>query len=397
MHQDTGTIIVQDKSKTTKRSLAPDLARGFMLLLIALAHAPMYVASSGSGVLNHPLGGSWIDNTFKFLTLLFIDLRSYPMFAALFGFGLAMIVSRRLATGSSLDQTKLLVYRRCFFLIVFGVLHAVFIFSYDILSIYGIAGLIVGWLLFRSDRAIVKGAAWFVGFVVFMLTVQAVMMAVSGEQASAPHGSVATDMYGTSILIRFTEFPMWIVYSLLVMPLLAPILIGVWVKRKELLEKPEQNKSILKYITIVGISVSVIGGLPFALAGAQVWQPAPDLKGVLIGIHTITGLFGGIGYTAMFGLISLYIGQHQGVIVQSLVAIGRRSLTCYLAQSIILAILLSDWGLDIGDKIHSFTAALIAIVVWLLTVFLAVFLEHRGNKGPAETLLQRLIYKKNTV
>ncbi|MFI6505351.1 hypothetical protein [Nonomuraea typhae] len=31
------------------RALAPDLARGFMLLLIALAHAPTFISNAGLG------------------------------------------------------------------------------------------------------------------------------------------------------------------------------------------------------------------------------------------------------------------------------------------------------------------------------------------------------------
>lgn len=396
MDNHSTTSIDQRKPLTHKRSLAPDLARGFMLLLIALAHAPMYVPTSGLGVLNHPLGGSMLDNTIKFLTLLFVDLRSYPMFATLFGFGLAMMISRQLSKGTSKRDTKKLIYRRCLFLILFGILHAILVFSYDILSIYGIAGLIVGWLMFRSDRTILRGAAWLTAIIVFMLIFQAIMMSYSGEQTGAPHGSMTTDFIGTSILLRFSEYPLWIIYSLLIMPLLAPLLLGAWIQRRGLLDNPQQNQSFLKYVTIIGISISVIGGLPLALAGAQVWEPSPNLKGMLLGIHAITGMFGGLGYTAMFGLISLHLRNKHGFITQALISTGRRSLTCYLAQSIVLAILLSNWGFGIGEKITSVDAALIGIFIWILTILLAVILEKKGRKGPAEVLLRNLVNKKTS-
>jgi uncharacterized membrane protein YeiB len=374
------------------RFIAPDLARGFMLLLIALAHAPMYVASSGLGTLNHPLGGSSVDHIVKFITLLFIDLRSYPMFAALFGFGLAMIISRR-TKDVSLSDAKKIMYRRCFVLIVFGILHAVFVFSYDILSIYGIAGLLIGWILFRSDQALLKGAVWLTAIITLLLILQSIMMAYSGV-TSSPHGSVAADTFGASLSIRLTEFPIWSIYSLLMMPLLAPMLLGAWGQRKQWLEKPEQHRALLKQITIIGISISIIGGLPFALVGAEVWHPPVAWKGALMGLHTFTGMFGGIGYIAMFGWISLYIGKKRGAIVRAIVATGKRSLTCYLAQSILLAFLLADWGLGIGEHIHSFTAAVIAAIVWLLTVVLAVVLERKRKSGPFEVILRRFTYRR---
>jgi hypothetical protein len=71
--------IDQNKKVTNKRLLEPDLARGLMLLLIALAHAPMYVESSGSGILSHPVRGTALDNVIKFVTIVFVDQRTYPM------------------------------------------------------------------------------------------------------------------------------------------------------------------------------------------------------------------------------------------------------------------------------------------------------------------------------
>lgn len=377
----------------TKRSLAPDLARGFMLLLIALAHAPMYVPSSGTGVLNHPIGGDFLDNFAKFMTILFIDLRSYPMFAALFGFGLAMIITRRLAKGASKQDAKKIIYRRCLYLLLFGLLHVTFVFSYDILSLYGIAGLLIGWLIFKSDQSILRGAAWFSGLFSLMLILLAIATFIQPGQPGASHNSMIANFFGDSILLRLTEFPTWLLYCLLAMPLISAILFGAWAQKKELLEQPAQNRSLLWKVTIIGISVSVIGGLPFALAGAEIWTPPATLKGVLIALHTITGLFGGLGYTAMFGLISLQLAQKQGLIVRALASIGRRSLTCYLAQSIILAILLANWGFGFGKYIHSASAAVIGLLIWLVTVIFAFILEQKGKQGPAEAILRRLIYK----
>jgi len=74
------------------RALAPDLARGAMLAVIALAH---------SQVLTHPfLGpalapGSALDTAVQVLLTLFVDSRGYPMFAALFGYGMVQILRSR--------------------------------------------------------------------------------------------------------------------------------------------------------------------------------------------------------------------------------------------------------------------------------------------------------------
>ena len=72
---------------------APDVARGFMLLLIALANVGFW--SYGTGRFTP----STADRIWAFINALFIHERAYPLFALLFGFGLATMVNRRIASG----------------------------------------------------------------------------------------------------------------------------------------------------------------------------------------------------------------------------------------------------------------------------------------------------------
>ncbi len=101
---------------------------------------------------------------------------------------------------------------------------------------------------------------------------------------------------------------------------------------------------------------------------------------------------------AAFGLLGGWIAARAmgtgrlGTPIQAVVAVGRRSLSCYLAQSVICAPLLSAWGLGLGAVLGSATAALFAIAVWLITVVGAYVLEQRGRRGPAEVLLRQLTY-----
>ena len=71
---------------------APDVARGFMLLLIALANVPFWIGVTGSSA-----PGGAVDTAWLWVRTLFVDQRSYPLFAMLFGFGLATMVNRRTA------------------------------------------------------------------------------------------------------------------------------------------------------------------------------------------------------------------------------------------------------------------------------------------------------------
>ena len=124
---------------------APDVARGFMLLLIALANVGFWVAGPKGRAL------STVDRTWAFMRALFIDQRAYPLFALLFGFGLATMVNRRMTSGvdvycqqltgglrapsaAELDQAReqaavdarRLVRRRGLWMVLFGLIHGAF-------------------------------------------------------------------------------------------------------------------------------------------------------------------------------------------------------------------------------------------------------------------------------
>jgi uncharacterized protein len=73
-------------------------------------------------------------------------------------------------------------------------------------------------------------------------------------------------------------------------------------------------------------------------------------------------------------------------------AVGKRSLSCYLAHSLLFAPVLAAWGLGLGEHLSSWTMALFAVGVWLLTVAGAYALERAGRRGPAEAVLRRLMY-----
>ena len=101
---------------------------------------------------------------------------------------------------------------------------------------------------------------------------------------------------------------------------------------------------------------------------------------------------------ALFGLIGHRMHprgtSRPGRSASAVTAVGKRSLSCYLVQSVICAPLLAAWGLGLGGTFGSAAVALFAVGVWLLTVVLAYLQERAGQRGPAEVLLRRLVYPR---
>lgn len=84
--------------------------------------------------------------------------------------------------------------------------------------------------------------------------------------------------------------------------------------------------------------------------------------------------------------------QPYSPLVRGIAAVGQRSLTFYLFQSLVFAPLLSAWGLGLGQHLGTAGALLIALAVWLVSIPHAMALAFRGRRGPAEAVLRRLTY-----
>jgi uncharacterized protein len=83
---------MKTNSTITKRKLTPDLARGFMLLFIALAHANQFISSSEREI-------TFTDQVTVFIRQVLIDGRAFPLFAILFGYGCIKYIKGRREKG----------------------------------------------------------------------------------------------------------------------------------------------------------------------------------------------------------------------------------------------------------------------------------------------------------
>ena len=175
------------------------------------------------------------------------------------------------------------------------------------------------------------------------------------------------------------------------------MLLAFWAARQRILEEPGRHLPLLRRVAVVGLAVGWSFGLVHAIDHVGPGLVPDQVFWVFSASQSASGLFGGLGYVALFGLIAHRIAaRHQplGMGVVAVTAVGKRSLSCYLAQSVICAPLLAAWGLGLGGILGSAATALFAVGVWLLTVVLAYAQERAGQRGPAEVLLRRLVYPR---
>ncbi|MGH3900129.1 MAG: DUF418 domain-containing protein [Pseudonocardiaceae bacterium] len=377
------------------RSLAPDLARGTMLLLIALANAHLYLYGHAVGVRGYPVPESLADRVVVLLQMTFVDGRAYPMFAFLLGYGIVQLWRRHTSKGVDVATVCALVRRRGRWMILFGFLHALLLFSGDILGAYGLLALVLAGMLIRTgdQKLLIMVAVWTVPIMAFG-ALQALPLP-EGAESFLPSMSVTDPL--TAVGVRVVEW-LQLTVVLSVFNLIPALLLGVWAARRRLLDEPERHRTLLIRVAVLGVGLAAVGGLPMALMAASWWPDRSVAATMLVGVpHALTGYAGGVGYAAIAGLVALRVRNRDrppGPVVSALAACGQRSMTCYLLQSVVFVVVLAAYGGGLGNRFGLVEIAILATVTWALTVLLAEGMSRRNYRGPAEVLLRRLTYAR---
>ena len=383
----------------SQRALAPDLARGMMLLLIALAHVPWFLWTSQLGsTLLHPAQGGVVDRIAQAVTIVVVDGRAWTLFGLLFAYGIGQLHARAIATGSTERDVHRLLRARHRWLLAFGLVHAALLWQGDILGTYGVLGLLlVPLFLHRSDRTL---RIW-IGVLLGVAAVGNAALAALGQLVPTGAGGLALQQqaaaepsYPASVLLRLALWAPVPISSLVGLVMPAAFLIGILAARHRVLDEPREHLPLLRRTAVLGLALGWGAGSVQALLHLGVLVvPNPS---AFVSLHLFSGIFAGVGAAALFGLVAHRVGARGAtppLAVRALVALGRRSLSGYLAQSLVLVPVLAAWGLGLGAHLTSATAVLVGTGVWLLTVVVAHRLDLAGVRGPAEVALRRLTYR----
>ena len=393
---------------------SPDVARGFMLLLISLANITFWTGVARVSAPNDAADTAWL-----WVRTLLVDARSYPLFAMLFGFGLATMVNRRITSGArsyleslpgveagreptaqeeawareqATVDARRLVRRRGLWMVLFGAAHAV-LFSGDVIAAYGLVAVIfAGWLARKHwKRAAVLCAVVVVACVVITFVIESFMTSQGAASATDMHagaGESATTLLSyvshgvTSWAVNLSTTPISLVVP--------AMFLGARLADTDLIAHPERHRRLLTGVGLGGLGIGAVGGI-----GVAQWATGGSLNLWAVPLHQVAGLAGACGWLA---LLALYAGgpRPDGRLtgLRKLASnVGRRSMTAYLSQTFLFAIIFLALPALTGMELHlgEAWAAGIAVAVWLATVGLCAVLERGGHAGPFETLLRTAV------
>ena len=394
---------------------APDVSRGLMLLFIALANIPFWASVTRSAA-----PGDAADTAWLWIRTLLVDHRAYPLFSLLFGFGLATMVNRRIASGTqsylqslpgvdagreptsqeeswareqATVDARRLVRRRGLWMVLFGAAHAVLFFG-DIIGTYGLAAVVfAGWLTRKHRKRAMAVSAVVTAATISTMYTMGSHVAAQGLTAAAVMKQGAGESATTLLSYVSGSITSWAgnsVATVLFSMVVPAMFLGARLADTDLIAHPERHRRLLTVVGLGGLGIGAAGGIGYGL-----WATGGTLVAWTAPLHEVTGLAGACGWLA---LLALYAGgpREDGRLtgLRKLASnVGRRSMTAYLSQTFLFAIIFLALPALTGIELHlgEARAAGIAAAVWLATVGLCAALEHGGHAGPFETLLRTAV------
>lgn len=371
-----------------ERDRFPDILRGFALFGIALVNVPYLsidtINAAEGADLTTPSNA-----VAAFLVMAFFQAKFYLLFSFLFGYSAHYVLKN--------EESKRgrWIARSCGLLIL-GVLHFTFLFHGDILFLYGLFGLLLTALYFRSDK-VIRGWAKGVYLSVSLLFAALSILTVVGEASLSSQGKSLPSETFTSNLDAalasgsFLEtvgprLELWLFSApngfLLQGPLVfAAFLVGVLVARKNGLVAP--NPLLMKKLLWLGLFI----GLPAQLLAAYLFMvnatqvDSLGLYLVSIALNFLTAPLLSAAYVVVLWRLS------NSLRLGLLSSAGRMSLTVYLSQSVVFSTLFSAWGFGLFGKLGVAEVTLVAAFTWLVLALIASFYLKFKDKGPMEVLL----------
>lgn len=344
--------------------------------------------------------GSTADHIAALFSAIFVHVRGLPMFSTLLGFGIGLIVASMHRKGYPVRPTRRTLARRYGILALFGLIHMFGLFYGDIMFIYGAIGVVMALLITLSSTWL-RVIAYAI-LVVSALTsgAFAVMLYYLGEglnTALIPPAPELTTLgtylreNATGGLLMLANTPFAIIQ------LGALVIIGYVWAREGYLVNVEQHRGLLTRWVVLGAVVALGIGVPWGLAGIGVLDPRFETP-----LYVMNQALGAVTGPAILAAIALAAnGAQQRMTANGgavpgwaypFVALGKRSMSGYLAQSFLFVVLVMPFGFGWGLEASISGKLLVGVAVWLITLALAVILEHTGTPGPFEQLHRRLAY-----
>jgi uncharacterized protein len=342
----------------------------------------------------------WLQVSSTFILEEFFYGKFFTIFSFLFGLGVAF----QMAKAKEKDQfSNFFFIRRFFALFFFGIAHILFVWSGDILHIYGALGFLLIFLFrLKANTMAIFALLVFLFpyyFQIFTLVVNEYVgfdhMAALGQYSRDQLSNLKhTGSYLSGIPLRLKEysFVMQYVYCAMIPAALAMMLIGGFFFKKGFLDNVSLWVKKGKLAAPVGFTLFLTYKLVLAhyIRPNFEIEPGTALSLFLMTIYYLADLVISLCYLWFIGFLFQF--DFWKKLLSPLGAVGRMALTNYIAQSIIGYVIMRTFK---GyDNLSFAQCVAIVLIVFLFQVLLSrKWLEH-FRFGPLEWMWRCFSYGK---
>jgi len=391
---------IQSKS-STHRIHSLDLLRGFAVLGILIMNITSF-SQINIAYMNPTIGAGLegYNQYFHAFNYIFADTRFMSIFSILFGAGVVLFTNNAEAKGKRVGA---LHFKRMFWLLLFGLLHAYFIWEGDILVAYAICGCLIYLLRKKTIRTLL-----IISIILFIIPLTFNLMTYYGMTAEELESTFAF-FYPSSEEITnevkimqgpfLEQMPIRLENAIEFQTLVFMIetfwrttslmLLGMILYRKGILSA---NKSISYYSKMIligfgiGLIISLIGlnqSYDSGWSGAYVMSIGANYK-LISGVFIATGYIGFVMWCFKKGVFKKLQNRLQSA--------GRMAFTNYIGMSVICSLIFNGHGLALYGTFDRLQQFLVVVSIWVLILIVSPLVLRKYRYGPLEWLWRKLTY-----
>jgi uncharacterized protein len=389
-----------------ERVVLMDVLRGVALfgvfLMNLLPFAGQDVMATETQLLSLPTAG--LDFTLRNVLYWLVADKSNTIFAFLFGVGFYLQMSRLDARGA---ESVAIYRRRLIWLFVIGVFHNFFLWTWDILHLYALAGFFLLTLRRMSNRGLVIG-----GLLLALLGRTAIKTVLEFSEGSP--GGLGFDLYSDQgalmrqalsesgnylgLVGHFFDMTMvdyvltgfivgWLAYAL------GRFLIGAWVGRHDWITRAADFLPgwlrVRRWTLLAGL---IIEGVAVLLTDSSLLPEFEHRELCADALHLLAVPVLATGYVS--ALVVAFHGERGRRILAPFAYVGRMALTSYITQSFIIGFVLFGVGpgLALAGRIGTCALTGIVVVGFSLQLLFSRWWLGRFHYGPVEWVWRALTY-----
>ncbi|MCX5232149.1 DUF418 domain-containing protein [Streptomyces sp. NBC_00233] len=368
-----------------------DALRGFALFGILVVNIG-YLASAYHGVgLADPGFDSPLDGAVRWFGAVFFEAKFFLLFSFLFGYTFTLQLASA-ERGAVRFAPRFL--RRLAGLFVLGVLHAVLLYPGDILTTYAVLGLILLAAHRVRPRAAVRTAVILLSVTAALYLLLAWGVHLAGDAGADPGAAAEAERAARELrggpgavigehLGQLSEF----VFVLLLFQApaaLAAFFLGFAAGRVRALGDLARHRGTLVRLQWVGFTVGLLGAVVYA--HANLVAPGGAYQALAVAVDVLTAPLLAAAYAAT--VLRLTQGRFGRRTVAVLGPVGSMTLTCYLAQSLVCALLFTGYGAGLVGRVPPPGVLAIAVALFVVQAVVSRWWLRRHRYGPVEWLLR---------